>query len=175
MVFLLTAIDEACEIREFTCHLDKLENGLDFLSDLVAQGYILLKARILDENNFTQLPVEAFDGVPFSTALQQIEEEWKTILNEPVSRASVAHQAHIQRVQQKLAQCDKLIASYKLTITRLTALVERAHNLAESRQRGSGFIDHYKSIIDSYDTRLVNAYVIHHQLSQRLRQLGANQ
>lgn len=82
MVLALTAINPLGQTQEFLLDLDSLESGLDFLSILATQGNMLIKVCILDEYSSMSLPVESFDGQPFSPEIKQLEQQWQQALRD---------------------------------------------------------------------------------------------
>ena len=174
MVFLLTAIDESGNTRDFSCQLNTLESGFEVLNNVVAMGHTLTKARLLDQGNQTDFPTEAFDGVPFTEALQELEREWKMILREPIDSTATT-QTRIDFAHWQLETYETLITSYELFIARLSRLLERAQTMQEVRPgaRNFGVIQHYEVALDNYRTRLIKAYFVRHQLLDRLYTLEA--
>lgn len=85
MVLLLTAIDESDETQDFTCQLKTLESGFNLLNNVVAMGHTLVKAHLLDQGSRIGFPIDAFDGSPFTAAVQELERDWSTILHEPIA------------------------------------------------------------------------------------------
>jgi hypothetical protein len=80
---LLTAVDRQGELREFTCQLPDIDSGFDVLSELAATGNILVEARLFEEDSWTPLPPEAFDGQPISPRIRELQKDWQLILNQP--------------------------------------------------------------------------------------------
>ena len=85
MNLLLTAIDELGETREFSCQLPRLESGFDLLTYMDANGHTLVKARIVDEGSSSYLPLKAVDGTPTAPIVQELEKNWRQILDEPAT------------------------------------------------------------------------------------------
>ncbi|GAB3883340.1 hypothetical protein GCM10028825_07440 [Spirosoma agri] len=63
-----------------------METGFDRLSTIVGKGYILLKVELGDAEQFTLLPIDAFDGDELSTPIRTLEIEWQEALTRPVDR-----------------------------------------------------------------------------------------
>ena len=171
MIFLLTTVDETGQTREFSSHLDKLERGFDLANEIVAMGHVLLRVRLIDQDTVMNLPLDAFTGESFSDNLQQLEQEWKAILQTPVGHQELARQTHRQDIQRRLALYEARIASTEGIISRLMALIERARQLEAIKGRGGQFVQHYQSLVDSFDKQLTQIYQMRHQLQQRLHQL----
>ncbi len=173
MVFLLTAIDDLGEVRDFTCHLDTLERGFDLLSNIATMGHTLVKAQVMDEYHLTNLPTEAFDGSSFSAAMEELKNEWNAILHEPMPRVAYTIQERIAHAQRQLDYYENRIVSYELLITKLVALLERSLKMKSTRDGASAINSHYESTIERYRTQLVKSYLVRHQLLERLRCLEA--
>jgi len=90
MFLTFTAIDKFGQIRNFSWWFDSLEFALDVMSSLSARGKRLIKAEILDNGHSMPLPVDGFDGKPFSTPIKQLEKEWQQLLKTPVNQRSTA-------------------------------------------------------------------------------------
>jgi|GEM_PF-237684 len=93
MILLLTAIDEMGETREFSCQLPRMESGFDLLTYMDANGQTLVKARIVDEGNSLYLPLKAVDGMPTAPIVQELEKNWRQILDEPATVSPVSETA----------------------------------------------------------------------------------
>lgn len=85
MVFSLTAIDQEGQTRDFFCQIENIEVGFDLLSAVAAQGHILLRAQMLEDNKVTSFPLDIFDGLPFSENIRLLENEWQQILAKPAT------------------------------------------------------------------------------------------
>ncbi|MFD2937798.1 BLUF domain-containing protein [Spirosoma flavum] len=85
MLLSLTAIDEEGQTRDFFCLLRNMETGFDLLSAISAKGHILIQAHVLEDDVLTDLPLEVFDGQPFSDDIQLLEKDWQQILDQPAS------------------------------------------------------------------------------------------
>ncbi|MBO0951561.1 hypothetical protein [Fibrella forsythiae] len=83
MVIFITALFSPTDIRSFSAQILSLEEGFDFLNDLVGTGFVLVDVRLLDQSRIIPLPIEGFDGSPSSTAIRQLEEEWTNLLKSP--------------------------------------------------------------------------------------------
>lgn len=98
----LKALTADAHERVFTCMLTTLESAFDFLNQIVAQGNILLSAFVVDESGRTKLPLAAFDGLPTTTAIQVLIDEWTSVLNQPISVNSANHQVLIELTRRRL-------------------------------------------------------------------------
>ena len=80
MLICFTAIDSNNEHRHFSWWFDTIEIAFDVLSSLVANGSQLLKAELIDGDRCLLLPIEVFDGQPFSPVIKELENEWRHLL-----------------------------------------------------------------------------------------------
>ncbi len=88
MLLLLTAIDELGEIREFSCQLPRMESGFDLLTYMDASGQTLVKARIMGEGSSLYLPLKTVDGTTTAPIVQELEKDWRQILDAPAADPS---------------------------------------------------------------------------------------
>ena len=84
MVFSLRAIDQQGQTRDFFWQVERLEDGLEVLSSVVAKGHVLLKAQVVDNGQVTLLPLTIFDGLPFAESIRVLENEWQQLLATPL-------------------------------------------------------------------------------------------
>ncbi|RZK44052.1 MAG: hypothetical protein EOO61_04535 [Hymenobacter sp.] len=98
----MTALDADAHERVFTCTLTTLEYAFDFLNHVVARGNMLLSAFVVDESGRTELPLAAFDGLPTTTTIQALIDEWTSILNKPISANSANQQVLIELTRRRL-------------------------------------------------------------------------
>ncbi len=164
MTLFLTAIDQQGQNRQFSCHLDKLENGLDFLSSLVAKGETLVKASIIDDGQTIDLPIAAFDGVPYSAFIGELETEWEVILKKPLL-TSLAGREIAEHNQALLAQCETKIAQLELLITRIDELRQRAKIY---QGMGAHLREQYQSISNRYHRQLIHDSTLRSRLLKYL-------
>lgn len=57
-----------------------LDACLEFLTNLAGNGWQLIHIELVDNGRHTQLPIEAFDGLPMKSPLRRLHHEWKTLL-----------------------------------------------------------------------------------------------
>ncbi len=167
MILFLTTVDQQGQNRRFSCHIDKLEEGLDFLSNLVAVGETLVKASVMDDSRAIDLPVAAFDGMPYSPFIGELEAEWKAILNKPLL-TSLATQEVAEHNQVLLAQCEMRIVRLELLITQIDELRQRAKIY---KHIGVHLKGRYQSILSSYHRQLTHAYSLREQFLKHLHHL----
>jgi len=172
MVLFLTARDQNVQIRKFSCQLDKLEVAFEFLSDIVAKGSTLLQAYIVDEGIRTELPLTTFDGEPFLEAMQELEKEWQTLLNEPALSTSLQETLLLPLIQQRARQFESKIASYQKLISRLEQLLGRTQKNFSAGPIKSRVISQYESMISRNQVWLIKAQISYQIILNRLNQLS---
>ena len=60
----------------------ELESHINALNFFVATGYQLQSASLTDqEGRRTDLPLEAFDGMPIDSAIRELQKEYQQVLN----------------------------------------------------------------------------------------------
>lgn len=173
MVLFLTARDQNFQIRKFSCQLDKLEIAFEFLSDIVAKGSTLLQAYIIDEGKRTELPLPIFDGGPFMVAMQELENEWQTLLNEPALSTPSQKSLLVPLIQQRAQQYETKIASYEKLIKRLKQLLVRTQENFSTGPIKSQVISQYEAMINKNQVWLIKAQISHQVILNRLSQLSA--
>lgn len=104
MILLLTAIDELGETREFSCQLPRLESGFDLLTYLDANGQTLVKARIVDEGSSIYLPLKAVDGTPTAPIVQELDKNWRQLLDESATPTSASDRDNREAVSPPAAE-----------------------------------------------------------------------
>lgn len=87
MIILIQTIDVNNQKRYFSWWFSKLELAFDVMNAIQLTGARLLTAELIDDDQRTQLPVDAFDGddIPYSMRIQQLEREWQQVLNQSVN------------------------------------------------------------------------------------------
>lgn len=125
MILFFTALSKEATIKTFSCHQNKLEAAFDLLSQIVAQGDSIISAQIIDEDNITELPPQAFDGEPFTEPINKLEKHWRQILNQPILLSPQNH-ALIDLTHRRISNQNSRIADIDLTINRLDELLKRA-------------------------------------------------
>ncbi len=58
-----------------------MEIAFDALSSMVAKGNQLIKVELIDGDQCLLLPITVFDGQLFSPVIQELENEWRQLLN----------------------------------------------------------------------------------------------
>ena len=175
MLLVLTAIDEDYQLREFSCYLQKLEVGFDLLNDVVAKGHTLVKAHLIDDDQSTPLPLEAFDGTSFLVAIQELEQEWQSLLQEPQTIAQSNHTELTQWTELRVRQYEKRITNLKWTVGRLKRIQQRHQERMAVKSTQSVLDTYYSSLINRYEVQLIKAHLIHKVMLERLDLLRALQ
>ncbi|MFD2935223.1 hypothetical protein [Spirosoma flavum] len=85
MILSLTTITSEAEYRNFSCQFSDLETAFDLLNAIVSEGDQLIEAELLDRDERTLLPIEAFDGESCIMPIKQLEKQWEQILSKPVT------------------------------------------------------------------------------------------
>ncbi|GAB3791035.1 hypothetical protein GCM10028818_61840 [Spirosoma horti] len=99
MIFRLTTLNQQGETREFHYQQSTLEEGFDALNKIAAKGYVLTKAVVFDGACTIELPIDAFDGQPVSSAIIALEQEWRKLL-EPLNPSTYRQWVLDQRSQR---------------------------------------------------------------------------
>lgn len=164
MLFHITVIDKQGQERHFSFQMGGLEEGLDFLSGLVARGETLLKVSLSDNGKETDLPIRVFDGLRFSEFINELELEWKAILEAP-SYDLWSSQDMIECNQVLLNRCEMRIVHLELLITQIEKLHQRA---SIHKNVDVSLSEKYQSILTSYCEQLIRAYTLRNQFLKRL-------
>ena len=163
MVLLLVVTESIVQRREFLCQLNTLETGFEFLSELVAQGYILLEAYLIEQGKFTSLPIEAFDGSPFQEPIEQLENQWTALL-ETVKTETIGISLRTNSIEaQKLAFYEKLVVALEGRITQVYQFLTRQQSLIGYHGENA-FSDRYQILLNDYQRQLNKAWQIRQQL-----------
>ena len=174
MLLVLTAIDEDYQLREFSCYLQKLEVGFDLLNDIVAKGHTLVKAHLVDDDHSTVLPLDAFDGTSFLVAIQELEQEWQSLLQEPQTVPAPDHTELTHWTELRVQLYEKRITNLNWTLGRLKQIQQRDQDRTSFKPTQSGLEVHYSSLINRYEVQLIKAHLIHNVMLERLSLLRAS-
>ena len=177
MVFL-TACDKQGNVNQFACGLDSVEAVFDFLDEVVSQGDTLLTAYMLDQlerNKRMDLPLEAFDGIPSSIAIKELQEEWQAILTdpEPHEKGPAHDEATIQLIRQRLRQYQMRIATSERMVNCFTKLLQRLQATSSLGPTRDGLMHQYKTILERSEKQLVKAQFRSNVVTHRLNLLLA--
>jgi hypothetical protein len=171
MLFRLTILDHQAQFREFSCMLDKLEVGFDFLNTVVAGGETLIKVLLIENGKESELPLEVFDGFPCLEPIQQLENEWEYLLSQPVRSISIIDQELIDLTRKRMHQCEANVSSQKLVISRFKTLLIRAEAGIRDQSIKSRLILHYKLEIDRYEQQMAKSQLYQKLVARRLDEL----
>lgn len=80
MVLYFTTADCSGQPKECSWWFANLEFALDVLTNLSSKGKTILHARLVDNGQPINLPLDAFDGTTMSSSLRQLESEWQQLL-----------------------------------------------------------------------------------------------
>ena len=118
MMLSIKTIDTNNEYRDFYWWFDRIETTFDVLNTISSRGDQILKAEIIDNDQRTVLPAEAFDGIGgrCSDAIQQLEHEWKEILSQPISQRSVNNYRLINLTRSQIRNQNNRIAQLERAI-----------------------------------------------------------
>jgi hypothetical protein len=150
MFITLTAMTETGEINDFSLHMDSFETGLDMVNRVLPRNHTLLSVIIHDETGKTILPLEAFDGVPCSVSIQQLEAEWQSILAEPPVKPQFTDpwiQVRFERNQRQIVRQERLL-------TTLRRLLDQVPYLKVSERYKCILLEHYRALVSSNETVL---------------------
>ncbi len=174
MLLILTAIDENYQLREFSCYLQKLEVGFDLLNDVVAKGHTLVKAHLVDKNQITVLPLDAFDGTSFLTDIQELELEWQSLLQEPLPLSPSDHDELIQWTQLRVEHYENRVTNLNRTLNRLKQIRQRNQDRTPLKPTQLALDTHYGLLINGYEVQLIKAHLIYNAMLKRLGLLRAS-
>lgn len=171
MFVRLKATDSHNQIREFSCWPDSLETAFDFLSNVALSHDKILQVDLIDNAHCVQLPTEAFDGAPFSMAIQQLEREWQQILHQPLSQRGRHTHWFIDKIHQQLkthqAHIDRLKLAMEITKQNCQQAQERIF-WEPSRSR---LLEKYERFLNQYENQLALALIREQTLANQLAQL----
>lgn len=85
MLFEFSTINKHTQIRNFSWWFTNLEFAFDAVSLLTLKGSKIIRIELIDDDQRTQLPPEAFDGRSMSHHLKSLENEWIELLNESIN------------------------------------------------------------------------------------------
>ncbi|QHV93822.1 hypothetical protein [Spirosoma endbachense] len=174
MVLFITTIDGHCRTREFSCQFHELEQAFDFLNQIVVRGDTLLQACTEEDGQLTQLPLDAFDGIPFLRAIENLKQEWLSVLDHaPESGLPVYGilQELIEWLKKQIDHYEKQMAIIESTIRHFKQLRCRAESCKPHDLNFSPVSDHFVSLLNNYEEQLRKVSLSHQQALNRLREL----
>ncbi|GAB2552606.1 hypothetical protein [Spirosoma aerophilum] len=116
MHLIFSAIDTQAQFRNFSWWFTNLETIYDVLNSVVARGSQLVKIEIVENDQRTALPVEAFDGTFSSEAIYKLEQEWQQLLSTSVHVQPVLNQHMLGLTRQQKKHYENRIAELELAI-----------------------------------------------------------
>lgn len=161
MIFFINTIDSQGQERDFNYQVDQLEAGLDVLSNLVAQGNTLVRVRLCEEGSSTTLPTEAFDDQPVSLALQELENQWHSLLEEPVALNSFDVEPHLNWAWQLVEFYELRLTHYELMLTKLYWLLRDTHRSKLPTSIKAALAKKYTLAMQGYERILSNTRSSH--------------
>lgn len=174
MMLFLTALDAEANPRDFSYGGHRaLEDNLDFLTTLVTQGHTLLSAYIIEDNNRTDLPLAAFDGVPISAGIHALQLEWERILSRPPSPIYQHRQDLIDLTRHRLHHWEVAVGLHQQMVHFMEHSLHHAQAYFLTEPRRSRFIDRYEAQLASHQAKLAKARFYSCLMANRLNQLLA--
>jgi hypothetical protein len=70
--------------KNYSWWFKSFDVALDVLSSLTAKGRHILQAEFIENDQRFWIPLDVLDGGNFSAPFQQLENQWKTLLDEPI-------------------------------------------------------------------------------------------
>ena len=134
MMLSIRTIDTNNEYRDFHWWFDRIETTFDVLNTISSRGDQILKAEIIDNDQRTVLPAEAFDGIGgrCSDAIQELEREWQEILSQPVDLRSVINERLVNLVRNQIRHQNERVARLERVIGKIEQRlqqVERSYGI----------------------------------------------
>jgi hypothetical protein len=151
MLFVLAAHDELGKVREVSIVLEKLEDGLDLLNNIVALGHTLLKVNVIDQDSNTSLPVGLFDGASFAKPIQRLEFQWRSIFARYPKSSESSYKRTAMLFQQKVDKYEQQIRNLDIKITDLRGQLERVSGARISPALRPALIQHFWLILTTHE------------------------
>jgi|GEM_PF-5861792 len=171
MMLILSALGENNQIKQFTCSLESVEDGFDFLSRIVAGGDTLLAAHLLENRKQVELPVTAFDGMPMSVAIRQLEHEWQAVLNAPAQTLASIGKETVRLIQSQIRQYQITIAQHQQMINHYQTWLRRTESSFGDVSRRNVLIRRYQVLIERHQIQLGKAQAGAQAVTNRLSAL----
>ncbi len=83
MVLIINGINEGVTWNNLFCPAGTLESALDRVTGFVESGLILFSVQLRDNGSCLNIPVEVFDGQPFTPPIAALQTEWQQVLAPP--------------------------------------------------------------------------------------------
>lgn len=81
MWLIFSSLSASGAVYTHNLYCSDLEGHFDVLNSFVAAGYRLLSAFVVDEGQWINLPLEAFDGQSVNSSLQALQEQYQRVLS----------------------------------------------------------------------------------------------
>lgn len=151
MLFVINTSNMQGDVQEFPIWLDKLEDGLDLVSKLARKGHTLLKVYVIDQDSKTSLPVELFDGTFFGAPFQQLEQQWRAVLEKPLSPTAVSSGRVSDFFRLRLKTYDRQLSELEHKLTDLRGRLDKVVDARISPILKPNLIQHYQLILTTYE------------------------
>ncbi|MFD2937339.1 hypothetical protein [Spirosoma flavum] len=171
MLLIFSTIDPYNQSHHYSWWFNTIETACDALSTVSLKKNQIVKAEILDNEQRTQLPPQAFDGVTISFALQQLEKQWQQILRKPLKIISEADQWLIDLTKQRIKAGQATLEQSCQMILQLETGRKRAKNLVCEKNRKAKFVTDYESMLSTYQAYVVKIKAQQKVALDRLTQL----
>ncbi|GAB3755068.1 hypothetical protein [Spirosoma pomorum] len=162
MMLIVTLLDGHQSPKDFAFQVAALEEGLTFISKLVAKGEILLRVALVDKHSLMLLPVMTFDGADFSGPMQQLEAAWKAILSKPINRPVKSG----NWVKRLMAQCELRIIQQQQQLTGIRYLITQLAEMPVVGRQKQDQIDRYCQMLIIYEAQLSRTCALRQRLQQ---------
>lgn len=150
MILSFTAIDKNDHFRDFFCQIADLEIACDLLSRITMLGDTLVRTQLIDEGNQMELPIDAFDGAPFSESMQQLETQWQEVLNEPVRAVLSDNTWQVELTRHQIDLYEIRIEEFGRLIGKFEGFRQRADAITHGEPWQGRLIRHYDSSLITY-------------------------
>jgi uncharacterized protein (UPF0262 family) len=104
------------------------EAAFEQLTQLVAEGWGLEYAIIIDEGNTITLPVEAFDGQPIEVHIATLQQQWAQLLREAPDKTSTrlasSRSSIRERLKDHLLSLDAYYARLLIHLEKMIFMLE---------------------------------------------------
>ncbi len=101
MMLFIEAICQGVTCTNLTYWEKDYESAFEELTNLVAEGFILQRALLVDGRSRIELPVAVFDGQSFLKPLRQLEQQWHELIRQrPAPMAAPTHERLIDWHEQ---------------------------------------------------------------------------
>ncbi|MVM36769.1 hypothetical protein GO730_02295 [Spirosoma sp. HMF3257] len=186
MILLFTVYHRQKGIKSFSLYPFSLEAGLDFINYVCSQqDNKLISIHLIERETVTELPVAAFNGVPFSKNIHELEQVWQALLPKPLSKkrrvnksapkSPVAKldltQEHIDQLLQQIQFSETWMAQQTQSLNQLDVCHQWA--MIPSLPSRSHLLRNYQSQIVSLKKQMSKSIIDHTQLTGRLESLLA--